>query len=283
MTTPTARRPPAAGTPALRRARLPLFEKVFTDSWRSLIGWGLGLVAVTSLYLPIYPSMGGNEQLQDLVDRLPKELTRSMNYDQIGTGPGYTQATVFGLIGFLLLAIAAISWGASALGGDEESGRLELTLAHGVTRVQVALSRFAALAVKILALSALTCALVLFWNRPAALSLDLVNLVGTGLLFGGLILLCGSVALFVGALTGRRVWGIGGGTFVAVTGYAFNAIGNQSPSCEWLHALSPYHWAFGSNPLTTGADPMTVLLFYGLSLLLGAATAVVLRQRDIGA
>ncbi|SDN65407.1 ABC-type multidrug transport system, ATPase component [Cryobacterium flavum] len=53
--------------------------------------------------------------------------------DLAATGAGYTQATLFGLIGFLLLSIAATSWGAGALGGDEESGRLELTLAHGVT------------------------------------------------------------------------------------------------------------------------------------------------------
>jgi len=268
--------------PMLRRAHLPLLGKVFTDSWRSMIGWSLGLVAVTALYLPIYPSMGGSSQMQDLIDTLPTELTRSLNYDQIGTGAGYTQATIFGLIGFLLLGIAAIGWGASALGGDEESGRLELTLAHGVTRVQVAVSRFTAMAIRILVLSGLTCALVLFWNEPATLDLEVGNVIGMGLLFAGLILLIGSVALLAGALTGRRVWGIGGGAFVAVVGYVFNAIGNQSSSLDWLHTFSPYYWVFGHSPLATGADPVTVIAFYGLSLLLAVATALALRQRDIG-
>ncbi|WP_241993163.1 ABC transporter permease subunit [Cryobacterium frigoriphilum] len=269
-------------TATMRRAPFPIFGKVFTDSWRSLIGWGLGLAAASALYLPLFPSMSGDAAMQDLINSLPPELTRTINYDQIGTGAGYAQATLFGLIGFLLMSIAAISWGASALGGDEESGQLELTLAHGVTRVEVAVQRFLAMAVKILTLAGLTFVLVWALNGPSELDIEPQNLFGTSVLFGGLILFTGSVAILCGALTGRRVWAIAGGAAVAVIGYVFNAIGNQSPDLEWLHALSPYSWAFGANPMTSGADWGMVAVFYGLSLLLGAVTALVLRQRDIG-
>jgi len=282
MTAPVLRPRGAGRTPELRRARLPVFGKVFSESWRSLIGWSLGLTAAAALYLPLFPSMNQNSQMQDLIDSMPAELTRTLNYEQIGTGPGYAQATLFGLIGFVLLSIAAISWGASALGGDEESGQLELTLAHGVTRVQVALARFAAMAVKVLGLATLTCALVWLWNGPAQLEIDPYNLLGTGMLFGGLVLLTGSVALLCGALTGRRIWGIGGGAGVAVIGYTFNAIGNQNATMEWLHGLSPYYWAFGHNPLSSGANWGVAVLFLSISILLAGATAVALRQRDVG-
>jgi ABC-2 type transport system permease protein len=266
-----------------RRTPLPIFTKALTDGWRSVLGWSVGFAAALSLYLPIFPSMSGNSQMQDLINSLPPELTRTINYQQIDTGAGYTQSTFFGLMGFLLISIAAISWGAAALGGDEESGQLELTLAHGVTRVQVAVQRFAALAVKILALALVAFVLVLFWNGPAGLGLDVANLAVTCLIFGGLALVCGSAALLCGALGGRRVWGIGGGAFVAVIGYIFNAIGNQSTDLEWLHNLSPYHAAFGNSPLANGADAWTVGLFYLAALVLGALAALTLRQRDIGA
>lgn len=265
-----------------RRTALPIFTKALTDGWRSLLGWSIGFAAVLSLYLPIFPSMSGNSQMQDLIDSLPPELTRTINYQQIDTGAGYTQSTFFGLMGFLLISIAAISWGAAALGGDEESGQLELTLAHGVTRVQVAVQRFAALTVKILALALVAFVLVLLWNGPSQLGLDVGNLAVTCLLFGGLALVCGSAALFCGALGGRRVWGIGGGAVVAVAGYLFNAIGNQSADLEWLHALSPYHAAFGNNPLANGTDAWTLGLFYLAALALGALAALTLRQRDVG-
>ena len=92
---------------------------------------------------------------------------------------------------------------------------------------------------KILAPAGLAFVLVFVLNEPSQLNLSVVNLLGTSLLFGGLTLLSETVALLCGALTGRRVWGIGGGSFVAVVGYVFDAIGNQSSNLEWLHALSP--------------------------------------------
>ncbi|WGW13022.1 ABC transporter permease subunit [Saxibacter everestensis] len=264
------------------RSQLPVFTKAFSDGWRSLLGWALGLAAAIFLYLPLFPSLGGNAQMQDLIDTLPKELTETIGYNQLSTGAGYTQSTIFGLIGFLLASIASIGWGAAALGGDEESGQLELTLAHGVTRVQVAVERFAAMAVKVLLLSALVFVLVLLLNEPAELDIDGVHLLGSCLLFGGLALLSGTVALLAGALTGRRVWGIGGGAFIAVLGYVFNAIGNQGADFEWLHALSPYSWAYADDPMTNGADWGAVIGLYAVSLVLGAVTAFTLRRRDIG-
>ena len=280
MTATTAR--PGTERRPLRRTALPIFTKSLGDGWRSLAGWSVGFAAALSLYLPIFPSMSGNAQMQDLIDSLPTELTRTINYQQIDTGAGYTQSTFFGLMGFLLISIAAISWGAAALGGDEESGQLELTLAHAVTRLEVAVQRFAALVVKILALALVAFVMVLFWNGPAELDIDVANLASTCLVFGGLALVCGSTALLCGALSGRRSWGIGGGAFVAVIGYLFNAIANQSADLEWLHGLSPYYAAFGDNPLADGADAWTVVWFCLAALVLGALAALTLRQKDIG-
>jgi len=269
-------------TEMVRQIPLPVFTKAITDSWRSLLGWSLGFIAALSLYLPIFPSMSGNSQMQDLIDSLPPELTRTINYENISTGAGYTQSTFFGLMGFLLISIAAISWGAAAIGGDEESGQLELTLAHAVTRIEVAVQRFAALAVKILALAAVAFLVVMAWNGPAELDINLADLASTCLLFAGLALVSGSTALLCGALTGRHIWGIVGGAAVAVGGYVFNAVGNQSADLAWLHALSPYYAAYGHDPLIQGADAWTLVLFYLAALVLGALAALTLRQRDVG-
>jgi len=265
-----------------RHAVLPVFTKALTDGWRAFVGWAVGFTAALCLYLPIFPSLSGNSQMQSLIDSLPPELTRTLNYQQIDTGAGYTQSTFFGLIGFLLICIAAISWGAAAIGGDEESGQLELTLAHGVTRVGVAAQRFAALVVKVLALALVVFLVVLFWNGPADLKIELGNLAVTCLLFGGLALVCGSTALLCGALAGRRFWGIAGGAAVAVVGYVFNAVANQSSDLQWLHNLSPYYAAFGNSPLANGASGWTVALFYLATLVLGGLAALTLSQRDVG-
>ncbi|GGV22777.1 ABC transporter permease subunit [Paenarthrobacter nicotinovorans] len=261
---------------------LPLFTKALTDSWRSTLAWALGLTGAIMLYLPLYPSIGGSAQMQQMIDALPQGMTKALNYDQIATGPGYTQATLFGLIGFLLMSMASIGWGAAAVGGDEESGLLELTLAHSVTRVQVVLERASAILVRIALLTALVFVLVLVLNGPAKLEIDVGHLFGAVLLFAALALLSGTAALCAGALTGRKVYGVAAGAAVAVLGYVFNAVGRQSPDVEWLLNLSPYHWAYGNSPVTNGADWGAVTGLLCISAALIALGTLALQRRDVG-
>ena len=168
------------------------------------------------VYLPLFPTMQSPE-LSGLIETLPPELVRTLGYENITSGAGYAQATFFGLIGFVLMTIAGIGWGASFIAGAEESGRLELTLAHGVGRVQYALESAAALVVKLLALGLVALLVVGAVNGPAELDLDPVNLLAVTKALVGVALLSGTAALAGGALTGRRIWGIGVGSGIAVT------------------------------------------------------------------
>lgn len=262
---------------------LPLFRRAFFDTWRSTLGWAAGLAAAIFIYLPLYPSIGGSAQMQDMIDALPAEMTKALNYDLIATGPGYTQATLFGLLGFLLMTIASVSWGAAAVGGDEESGQLELTLAHGVRRVQVVMERALALLLRVALLAAMVCVLVWLLNEPAQLGIELDNLLGATVLFAGLALLSGTTALCVGAVTGRRTYGLAAGAGVGVLGYVFNAVGRQSKDVEWLLTLSPYHWAYGNSPMANGADWGAAAWLWAISAALVVLAAVALERRDVGA
>lgn len=261
---------------------LPLFRRALLDHWRSTLAWAVGLAAAILVYLPLFPSLGNSDEMQDMINALPAEMTRALNYDQIASGPGYTQATIFGLIGFLLLTIASVSWGASAVAGDEESGQLELTLAHAVTRPQVVLERALAITVRIVALAAVVFLLVLLLNEPAELGIQTQDLFGATVLFGGLALLSGMAALFVGAVSGRRLYGLAAGTGVAVLSYVFNAVGRQSPDLQWLLNFSPYHWAYGNSPVANGADWSAAGWLWGISAALAGLSAVALQRRDVG-
>jgi ABC-2 type transport system permease protein len=265
------------------RKLLPLFARAFLDTWRSTLGWAAGLAAAAFLYLPLYPSIGGSLQMQEMVSALPPEMTKALNYDQISSGPGYTQATLFGLLGFMLMTIASVAWGAAAVGGDEESGQLELTLAHGVTRVQVVVERALAVLLRIVLLAALVFVLVRLLNDSAQLDIRPGNLLGAAVLFAGLAMLSGSAALLAGAVTGRRSHGLAAGAAVGVLGYVFNAVGKQSPDVEWLLNFSPYHWAYGNSPVANGADWAAAGWLWGISLVLVALSALALQKRDVGA
>lgn len=261
---------------------LPLFRRAFVDSWRSTLGWAAGLAAAIFLYLPLYPSIGGSPEMQEVMKAFPPEMIKALNYDQITSGPGYTQATMFGLIGFLLMTIASVAWGAAAVGGDEESGQLELTLAHGVTRTQVILERALAMLVRVVLLAGLVFVLILFLNDSAELDIRPENLLGTSALFAGLTMLSGTTALCAGTLTGRKTFGLAAGAAVGVLGYVFNAVGRQSRDVEWLLDFSPYNWAYGNNPVANGADWAAAAWLWGLSAALVALSAIALSRRDVG-
>ena len=102
----------AASTARTMRAPLPVFRGWLAEGWRGLIGWAIGLTAVALVYLPLFPTMQSPE-LSGLIETLPPELVRTLGYENITSGAGYAQATFFGLIGFVLMTIAGIGWGAS--------------------------------------------------------------------------------------------------------------------------------------------------------------------------
>lgn len=263
------------------RKPFPILRRTVADSWRGLLGWTVGIAAAISLYLPLYPSIAGNGQMEQLLSTLPPELVKTLGYENLGTGAGYAQGTYFGLIGFLLLTIAATAWGAAAIAGAEESGRLELTLAHGVGRVRYALESALAVLVRLVFLVTVGALLVLAFNEQAELGIEPAHVVAGSAALLGLTFLSGAFALAAGALTGRRSLAIGAGAGVAVVGYVFNAVANQVDDLEGLRAASPYAWAYHGNPLVEGADWGGLGLLWGLSALLVVVTALALRRRDI--
>jgi len=263
------------------RSGLPILRRSLVESWRSLLGWSIGVAAVVLLYLPLYPSIGGNGEMQQIIDSLPPELVKTLGYEDIASGTGYTQSTFYGLMGFVLLVIAATSWGSAAIGGAEESGRLELTLAHGVGRVQYAVESALAVLVKVAWLGAFSGVLVALLNEPSKLGINPADIVAASAALTGLAYLSAAAALLLGAATGRRVVATAAGAGVAVVGYVCNAIGNQVADLEWLRAVSPYAWAFRNTPLSDGLDVGGLTLLWGLALLCCVGAAVVLRGRDI--
>lgn len=263
------------------RSILPVFRRSIRESWRSLLGWTIGVAAVLFLYLPIYPSFGASADLQNLIDSLPKELVEALGYDQLASGAGYVQSTYFGQMGFLLLAIAAVLWGSAAIAGAEESGRAEIDLAHGIGRAQYALESGLSVLVRLAWLGVFSGLIIWALNEPSELGLDPVRLVDASAAMIGLAFLSAAGALLAGALTGRKIWATGVGAGIAVLGYILQALAKQSDDLEWLNALSPYAWVYRQSPLADGVDAGGLALTWGIALALAAASALALRARDL--
>lgn len=259
---------------------LPVVRRSLQESWRGLIGWSAGIIATLVLYLPLHPSIAGPD-LQALVDSLPDALIQALGYDQIATGAGYTQASFLGLIGFVLLAIAAISWGSGLGGGHEESGRLELDLAHRISRIGYGVEALLTLTVKLLVLSGVTWLTIWLLNGPSELNLQADNLAWAVLSLFALSLAIGAVSLAGGMAAGKKSAGVQAGAAVTIAAYVTNAVAALVPDADWLLLISPYAWAFGGEPLTTGPDGFGLSLLGALTAVGAAVSLVAIRRRDI--
>lgn len=256
-----------------------ILTRLLESSRKAWWAWAAAVVVVMSIYLPIYPSMGSAE-MNEMLAALPKTLVKALNFEQVTSGAGYAQSTFFGLIGFVLLSIAAINWGAGFLVRREDDGSLELTLAHAVSRTTYYIQAATSLIVRVVLLGAVAAVYAQVLNKPAELGLSTANIVAETAALVGITLLAGTLAFAVGAITGRKMWAYLAGAALPVGAYILDAVGRLN-EIEWLTAISPYSWAYGTTPLLNGPDWAGLLWLYLSITALLVTGWVVFNRRDL--
>jgi ABC-2 type transport system permease protein len=257
------------------------FTKWLWDNRRSMITWALAIAGVGAMYAAFWPTMD-NPAMRELLDNYADELLEALNYTDIATAAGYLNATVYGLVGALLTVVFSLSTGAKVIAGDEEAGTLDLILAHPITRVMLALQRFAAFLLVAAAISVTMLVFMLVLSGPA--HLEEISTASYLAMHFHLFLfsaLFGAVGFGVGAATGRRGLALGVGAGFAVFGFAANGLFNQIDGFEWIEGFSPFHWLNGNSPLENGVHTGDALIMAGLAVLVVTAGLLMLRRRDI--
>ena len=261
-------------TPTLAIAR-----GVARDHTRTVTLWGAALAAVTTLYVAIYPAIGGAD-LATVVESLPQEMIEAFGYDEIGTAAGYITSTVYSLIGPALLWVFAIGTGARMIAGREEDGSLELELAAPVDRRSIYLERMVTLWLSVLALVgvvfAVTSVIVVALDLDVEIGNVLAGSVGLFLLVIGL----GTLSFAVGAATGRRVAALGVASGLAVMAFMFDAIG-PSIDAGWMTAISPFSWYTEARALFEGWDPVSLGMLAIIPMAVAWAGMIFFERRDV--
>jgi ABC-2 type transport system permease protein len=163
-----------------------------------VLGWGIALALYALLMVPFYSTIADQqEQFQGLIDAYPKEIAVFVGgLDDLFSPTGYLDAYIFSYMA-LILGVFAVMVGSGLLVSDEESGRLDLIMAHPVSRSALywgRLAAFSAATLAILALLWLGLALPSRWTGlnvigVGELALPLLSLFAVLALFGTLSLL----------------------------------------------------------------------------------------------
>jgi ABC-2 type transport system permease protein len=257
-----------------------LTRKTWRDDRRAVIGWAVGVAAFTAVYTGFYANFQGAAELKQ--DALPQGMLDFLGIADMLSPAGYLQATVFSLIGPLLVLMCAVTLAARTIARPEEDGGMELLLANPLSRTAFAGQRLLAAGTAVAAVAAVPW-LVLVAVVPAiGMDIPLRNVAAA---CAGLVALAWcftGIAFLAGAASGRR------GTVLAVTGvvavatYMANAIGGMLDGWGWLRWLSPFHYFIGTDPLHTGWHPAHLLALLAVGAGTAAAGVLVFDRRDVG-
>jgi len=252
--------------------------RVWSDHRSGLLGWGLALAGITFMYLAFWPMMGA--EMQAALDGMPEALLRALGYDRIGTGAGYLEAVVYGLLGPVLLLVYGIGLGARVLAGQEEDGTLELDLAAPVSRTRLYWERLTAVWLLLTALVAITTLAVLASGPLFDLGVAAGNVLVASLLMWLLVGAFATVAYALGAATGRRGAAAAGAAGLATLSFVFKSVADAA-GVDVLALLSPFSWMLGNEPLVNGLVAWDAFRLAAISVVVAPLGLIRFAGRDL--
>ncbi len=253
---------------------------------RSLLIWALALGALIALYLAVYPSVrDSGSAISDFINQMPKAyqalftVGASLDYS---SPAGYLNTELFTFMAPVLVLMYSVSAGAAGIAGEEEDRTLDLLLVNTVSRQRLLLEKAAALAAGVTVLMVAVWFWLLVEGRIAGMAVPLAGSAAALTHLGLLGIEFGTIALLVGAATGRMGVSRAIPAALAVFAYLANAL---APLVSWLRPtrkLSPFYQYIGHDPLRTGVSPVAMAVSLASIAALLAVAVLALRRRDIG-
>jgi len=247
-----------------------------------ILGWGLGVAALGLILVSFYDVfMGQQADFMQMIESYPPEFLAFFGGDaaSLATTEGY-----LGMYGFsmlpLIVGIFAVIAGSGLLASDEESGRLDLIVAHPVSRAG------------------------LFWGRTlafvaASLGIVILGWLGFSILLGGSsldvtwgqmalpflpllaqILIYGTLALLLSMLLPARRLAAAGAGIVLVASYLLSSMAGLNERLAAVARFLPYDYFQGGEALN-GLDWASFLGLLAASGLLALLAWWRFQRRDI--
>ena len=227
-----------------------IFRHSLSRSLGTILGWGLSLAVLGGYLILFYDTLADQQaQLTQLISQYPPELMAMFGgMEDMFTPHGYINVEFFSYMP-LILGIYMVLSGSGLLVGDEESGTLDLVLAHPVSRTAVFWGRLLSFTVSVLAI------LLIAWAGfvvaapstklnipPAELALPFLSLFALLALFGDLALLLSML------LPARRIAAMIAGLLL-VASFFITTLARLDEKLVDLAKLSPLNYYQGGMAL----------------------------------
>lgn len=257
-----------------------MFANVFTKSTRDTVPVGVfGAIAIGVFLffaLWVYQDVDTSFYYD-----LPAGILDLMGINPEGDGAaGIAFGAVFNLMGAFIAAGLALSWGASAIAGEERDGTFGFLLGNPVSRRGVLVSKTGSLLLTVGIMSLLLFGLAV--GAAALLDVNTAGLFVDAITFAVFInsLFYGFLALAIGTWTGKRSVASGAAAGIMIVGYLAASL-LPLADLEWLAQIFPWYYFSASAPINNGLNWGHIAVLGGLIVAAFFVAYVGVQRRDL--
>jgi ABC-2 type transport system permease protein len=260
--------------------------RYFIDRRRWNTWWVVGSVAMIFLTVAFYPSIKDQTTFDEIFRDAPegvRALLGAAGDISLNSPAGYLHSQLFAQLIPIALVIFGTAVGARAIAGAEDDGTLELMLSNPVTRLRVAVERYASGVAMVVGLGFISTVALIALASPFELlaeGVSVLDIAGAGVAVTCFGILHASIAFAVGAVGGGRSRAFAVAAVIAVAGFiVFGLVsgGVITPA----RYVTPWWWYISRNLLAQGLPPESVYMPIGISAALAVIGIWRFRLRDL--
>jgi len=213
-----------------------------------ILGWGLALSLLVLLIVGIYDSIAADmrEQIEELFASYPAELMAFFGVGDMTSGmfspEGFLSLEFFSWMP-VVLGIFAVLMGSGLLASDEEQGRLDLIMAHPVSRSALFMGRLLAFVTATAGILAiLWLAFLVSMNWSATLSIGAAELGRPFLSLLAVLLLFSTLALLLSMVLPSRRLAASAAGLLLVASFFVTSLARINEDLETIAKFSPLNY-----------------------------------------
>lgn len=242
-----------------------IFLKTLHDGRWGVLLVGSGLFVIGLCFSLVYPSIA--DTYVRMIEVLPQFLQSFLDsFSLPDTVEGFLTIELFGFLAPVIMMGFAIRRGVLAIAGEEERGTLDQLMSNPVSRFDVLWQKFLAM---VASCAAPVVLLGLSLQLGATVMGYSIALDGMLYMLVGLLLLSwatGSIALSVGAVTGKNSTSVAVPCTVAGIGYLINFMESLTSVLSFSKYISIVDYYIGNDPFVNGLNYWHVAVLAGISL-----------------
>lgn len=260
----------------------PLLAKTFRDHARGIAGWAVGIVALIVVQLAVYPTVrDATTGVADFTAAFPEAFKKIFRMEEYGSAVGYLSTELFSATLPLIFIAVGVTWGARVATDEIEAGTADILFALPIPRRGFIVTRIVAAVCVVLLLGAVLAVVLLVGTPIVDMRVSTGRVLAAAWSTGLSALVFGSVAVFVGALGGRRSTSLGVSLAAAIAAFVVYSLAPLVDFMDRINPFNPMQWTVGAESLKRGFDTGYTAISVVFAGVVAWCAVLVFERRDI--